>query len=288
MCWHYGSLALQRICAFGKIVKKCSIGSTPQIELSCTKATCRSQRMSSHAKVTCRGYMELSRARGMRVAQSDLHLQMGGVITVQTLWVKRGCVLVVRLKANKCYQELLCYLSSYINLLNIRLCLGLWPSRKCYWRCNRYHPRVCPDRIAGHIALIASLWPYRWLYRFDRIALIALIALTVSLVVSLIASLWSLWFSCSEVFSAFGIILTICSSNCERPKTEFTALMNHALTFDHPAGPICIHWIGESFRITSRPSFLVLLLLYGWSKRKLMLTSQESGLSRLISRLPHR
>ena len=28
--------------------------------------------------------------------------------------------LIVRLNANKCYQELLCYLSSYINLLNIR------------------------------------------------------------------------------------------------------------------------------------------------------------------------
>ena len=37
------------------------------------------------------------------------------------LRVKRRCQLVVRLKANKCYQELLCYLSSYINFLNIRL-----------------------------------------------------------------------------------------------------------------------------------------------------------------------
>ena len=46
---------------------------------------------------------------------------MGGVITVQTLRVKRRCQLVIRLKANKCYQELLCFLSSYINLLNIKL-----------------------------------------------------------------------------------------------------------------------------------------------------------------------
>ena len=30
--------------------------------------------------------------------------------------------MVVRLKANKCYQGLLCYLSSYINFLNIKLC----------------------------------------------------------------------------------------------------------------------------------------------------------------------
>ena len=103
---------------------------------------------------------------------------------------------------------------------------GLWSSRKCYWQCN--HPRVCSDRIADYIALVLSLWSlwslwlyrwsYRWSHRFDhfdcsnriagrivdRIALIALFALTVSLVVLLIVSLWSL---CSEVFSAFSIIL---------------------------------------------------------------------------------
>ena len=51
----------------------------------------------------CRGYGVKSRAGGMRVGQGDLHLQIGGVIIVQTLQVKRGCQLVVRLKANKCY-----------------------------------------------------------------------------------------------------------------------------------------------------------------------------------------
>ena len=71
-----------------------------------------------------------------------------------SLRAKYRCQLIVRPKANKCYQELLCYLSSYINLLNIRLCSGQCSSRKCYWRCNRYHPRGCPDCIAGHIALI--------------------------------------------------------------------------------------------------------------------------------------
>ena len=120
--WHYGSSALWRSCASSKIVKRCSIDSTAQIELSCTKATCRSHRVRSRAGVTCRGHMEGSRAGGMRVAQGDLHLQMGGVIIVQTLQVKRRCQFVVRLKPNKCYQGLLCYLSSYINLLNIRLC----------------------------------------------------------------------------------------------------------------------------------------------------------------------
>ena len=37
------------------------------------------------------------------------------------LRVKRRCQLIVRLKANKSYHKLLCYLSSYINFLNIRL-----------------------------------------------------------------------------------------------------------------------------------------------------------------------
>ena len=170
---------------------------------------------------------------------------------------------------------------------------GLWSLRKCYWQYN--HPWVCLDCIADHIALIVSLWSYRWLHFFDRfncsdriagpidncIALIALIALTVSLVISL-------WFSCSEIFSAFGIILTICSSNCEWPKTEFTVLMNHALTSNHPPGLICVHWIAESSRVTSRPSSLASPLLCGWLKRKLMLTSQESGLPRPIGRLLHR
>ena len=37
---------------------------------------------------------------------------------------------------------------------------------------------------------------------------------------------------------AFGIVLTICSSKSERSKTQFTLLMNHALTSDHPSRPV--------------------------------------------------
>ena len=148
-------------------------------------------------------------------------------------------------------------------VLIVSLTISLWS-----YRSNCFD---CSDRIAGRIV--------------DRIALIALIALTVSLVVSLIASLW---FSCSEVFSAFGIIFINCSSNCKRSKTEFTALMNHALTFDHPVGPICIHWTDGSFKVTFRPSSLASLLLRGWPKRKLMLTSQKSDLPHSIRRLSHR
>ena len=44
--------------------------------------------------------------------------------------VKNRCQLIARLKANKYYQKFFCYLSFYINLLNIRLCGWLQaPSR---------------------------------------------------------------------------------------------------------------------------------------------------------------
>ena len=100
-CRNYRSLALQKSCAFSKIVKRCSINSTLQVEW-----------------IVCKGHMQELRAESMWIIHSNLHLQMGGVLTMQTLQVKRKCQLVVRLKANKCYQELLCYLFSYINLLN--------------------------------------------------------------------------------------------------------------------------------------------------------------------------
>ena len=63
-----------------------------------------------HIVVTCRGHASCLEWSA---------LEMGRVITVQTLWVKCRCQLVVSLKANKYYQELLCSLSSYINFLNL-------------------------------------------------------------------------------------------------------------------------------------------------------------------------
>ena len=65
-------------------------------------------------------------AKRMRVARSDLHLQTGkGFNNADFFKVKCRCQLVVKLKANKYYQGLLCYLSFYIKLLNIRLCSQL-------------------------------------------------------------------------------------------------------------------------------------------------------------------
>ena len=106
---------------------------------------------------------------------------------------------------------------------------SLWSLRKCYWQCNCYHSRVCLDCIAGHIALIASLRPYRWFYRFDRSNRIAL-------AISLIVSLWSLWLhwsgrivdricagKCSLLSVSFSLVY---SSKSKRFKTWFIALMN--------------------------------------------------------------
>ena len=162
-CWHYGSLAPQKSYAFGKTMKKCSIDSTPRVEMSCTKVTCRSHGVRSRAGVrSCAG--------GMQVARGDLYLQMGGVIIVQTLWIKCRYQLVVKLKANKCYQELLCYLSSYINnvttsgfLLIVSLTISLWLLWPYCWP----YCFDCSDCIANHIVLIVLLQSYYWLQRFN-------------------------------------------------------------------------------------------------------------------------
>ena len=118
-CWHYKSLALRRSCAFGEIVKRCSINSTPRVGLY------QGHVQGSQGEVTCKGHVERLYAGGTQVARDDLLLQVGGVITMQTFWVKCRCQLVVKLKANKYYQELLCFLSSYINLLNLLNLQGL-------------------------------------------------------------------------------------------------------------------------------------------------------------------
>ena len=108
--------------------------------------------------------------RGMQVTQHDLHLQMGGVITVQTFRVKRRYQLVVRLKANKYYQELLRYLSSYINLLNIRFFARI--SGLCISVTNN----IMTPGFVLIVSLIISLWllwSYCWLDCFNCSDLIA-------------------------------------------------------------------------------------------------------------------
>ena len=122
--------------------------------------------------------------------------------SADSLRIKRRCQLVVKLKANKYYQELLCYLFFYINFLNIKLfarisslCVSatdnlptpglilivllailfwllilslivlLWPYHliALLWS-------YCSSRIVDCIALILLLWPFCLSHCFDRIA----------------------------------------------------------------------------------------------------------------------
>ena len=100
--WHLGSSALQKF-ALSEKLWRC-VQSTQLCELSLTK---------------------WDHVQKSRVKVNDQGKRI-------TLWeLERRCQLVIRLKANKCYQELLCYLSSYINLLNLlnlkASAVGSWP-----------------------------------------------------------------------------------------------------------------------------------------------------------------
>ena len=88
------------------------------------KATYKGHGVRSRARATSRGHRVRSRAGGMQIAQSNLYLQMGGVVMVRTLWVKCRCQLVVKLKAIKCYKRLLYYVSFYILSLAYSLLLS--------------------------------------------------------------------------------------------------------------------------------------------------------------------
>ena len=63
-------------------MKRCSIDSTQQIKLSCTKAKCRGHGVKSRAKVSSRAGV-MSNAGDMQVVWSDLHLQINGIVIVQ-------------------------------------------------------------------------------------------------------------------------------------------------------------------------------------------------------------
>ena len=90
----------------------------------CAKITRWGHVQRSQDKVTCRGHMQELRIDGIQVAWSNLHLQMGGVVKVQTVQVKCRYQLIVRLKAIKFYKGLLCYLSFYTPSLAYSLLLS--------------------------------------------------------------------------------------------------------------------------------------------------------------------
>ena len=114
-------------CAFGKTVKKCSIDLTWQIKLSCTKVTCRSHKVKLRAGVTCRNYVQ----GACKLPKVICIYKWVELYKVDSSKIKYKCQLVVRIKANECYQELLSYLSFY-NFLVSDPCLSSWPFYKCY------------------------------------------------------------------------------------------------------------------------------------------------------------
>ena len=83
-----------------------------------------------------------------------------------TLWeFKRRCQLVVRLKANKCYQELLCFLSSYINLqilLNLQGFRGqlLAPGR--FQTSSPWSRSLTNSDFKGGVCTYTRVWPIVW------------------------------------------------------------------------------------------------------------------------------
>ena len=190
-------LGAPKSCAFREILKMYLIDSAQWVELdwvsSCAEVTWvtrSNQRLLGGGKQ----WREMVKVMGL----------MWGLLREPNIGVNWW----IRLKANKCYQELLCYLSFYY-LLVLDPCLGLWPLRRCYQQCKRYYHRLCPDYIAGHIALIA---------------------LTVLLIcIALIVSVLTIYFSMSK-----------------RSKTQLISPLNHALTSDHSPGSICINPAGSS------------------------------------------
>ena len=77
----------------------------------------------SRVEVTCRGEVMCRGHASCPKWFAFINRRSSRVRTLQKS--KRKYQLVVRLKANKCYQELLCCLSSYINLLNLLNFQGL-------------------------------------------------------------------------------------------------------------------------------------------------------------------
>ena len=87
-------------------------------------AMCRSYGVRSCAGVMLRGIA----CRGYASYPGWFAFTNRRSLTVQTFWAKCRCQLVVKLKANKYYPELLSFLSSYVNLQDLKASpVGSWP-----------------------------------------------------------------------------------------------------------------------------------------------------------------
>ena len=145
--------------------------------------------------------------------------------------VKHRCQLLVRLKANKCYQELLCYLSSYINLLSIRL-LGwlLVPDQfqtSSPWSRPLVNsgPHSIISSILAVIIIIQSIAFWLILALIKVVSLVKLLFLVICLQIILTSTI-----SCSQSLGRL-VLISQCfwycfigatsSSICKQSKTKF-------------------------------------------------------------------
>ena len=92
------------------------------------------------------------------------------------------------------------------------------------------------------------------MYPLSRILPIRYLLVAVVIVIVIVLGI-IIWFGNRSYYTIWLSLLKY-----ERSKTWFTALMNHALTSDHPPGSICVHWTAGSSRVTSRPSPVASLL----------------------------
>ena len=128
-------------CAFGETLKMYLINSTPWVGLNWVRSrtgvtwVTRSDKCSPGTGKAVRG---IDKSDGFKVRAF--------------LRVKCMCQLIVKLKAIECYRELLCYLSSYINLLIIRLFARV--SKPCVSATNN----VIMPRFVQIVLLTMLLW----------------------------------------------------------------------------------------------------------------------------------
>ena len=110
-----------------------------------------------------------SRARGLRIDPKWFAFTNGWRFnSANSFRVKHRCQMVVKLKANKCYLRLLCYLFSYINFFNITLCgplkaFGRFQTFSPWFRThNGFRPHLT---LALIIIILVFVYLIDWLIR---------------------------------------------------------------------------------------------------------------------------
>ena len=105
-------------------MKRYSIDSTPQVELSSIKPIYKSLGVTSRAGDMCKGHVQ----GFVNYPERSAFTNRWGCNSEDSLKVKYRCQFIVKLKAIKCFEELLCYLSFYTPFSAYYLLLSLFCS----------------------------------------------------------------------------------------------------------------------------------------------------------------